>query len=97
MDNRFIFLYRPRALKPDELEGRPSAALELSASKLVGGKPLRGDRKLAGKPKGDLAEPREPRKGLVEPLVDRTANRHRWAGVRTSRRTGDPSLRNSAN
>ena len=28
---------------------------------------------------------------------DRTANRHRWAGVRTPRWTGDPSLRNSAN
>ena len=58
---------------------------------------LRGDRELAGRPKGDPTEPEEPRRGLVEPLVDRTANRHRWAGVRASRRTGDPSLRNSAN
>jgi hypothetical protein len=58
---------------------------------------LRGDRELAGRPKGDPTEPEEPRRGLVELLVDRTANRHRWAGVDALRRTGDPSLRNSAN
>jgi hypothetical protein len=58
---------------------------------------LRGDRELAGKPKGDPTEPEEPRKALVESLIDRTADRHRWAGVRAPRRSGDPSLRNSAN
>ena len=58
---------------------------------------LRGDRELAGQPKGDPTEPEEPRRGLVEQLVDRTAIRHRWAGVSALRRTGDPSLRNSAN
>jgi hypothetical protein len=74
-----------------------------STSKPVGGSAakavlsLRGDRELAGQPKGDPTEPEEPRRALVESLVDRTANRHRWAGVRALRRTGDPSLRNSAN
>jgi hypothetical protein len=72
-----------------------------STSKPVGerarARSLRGDRELAGRPKGDPTEPEEPRRGLVEWLFDRTANRHRWAGVRAFRRTGDPSLRNSAN
>jgi hypothetical protein len=32
-----------------------------------------------------------------EPVGARTANRHRWAPVKAGRRSGEPSLRNSAN
>ncbi len=108
MDNRFIFLYQLVAKGPCESTVK-EARLRLEVGRAWGWSPrrslwgvgaisyLRGDRKLAGKPKGDSTEPEEPRRGLVERLVDRTADRHRWAGGGPLRRTGDPSLRNSAN
>ena len=50
----------------------------------------------AGQPKAIRLIPGAKKSRLGEAAGARTANRHRWAMVRTIRWTGDPSLRNSA-